>query len=1064
MIGSSENRISYNGNGIATEFAYTFKILEKSDMKVLHVAADGTETLLVSDYYVDMEKNVVLYPGYAPGAEIPEQNRPPILPVGERLVLYREVPITQESALDKHWPFNVIENGLDKLTIICQQIWDRLQRSFYVSESTSTNFDPKVPIEAGKTFRVKDDGTGFEVTEDPGKVIDGATALLKQTTEQAESANEAATNAQNAANTAEKIATDLGLVDEAVQTAVSSAEQASNSATTASNKADVATTQADVATTKASEASTSADTATQKADAASTSAISAAKSYANADAVATQLTEYLATKESLTAPAVDKTLLIEGAAADSKVVGELKSDLYDINNAINIKLPHDQNDGYFIDSAGGWNQNDSFTHSNPIPVDPSVFTKVRIVMENYNQYVSAVAFSESADTSRPTIISSIPMQIDVLEYEVDIPNNAKYMFIAINGINSGKAVNYCKYARFYMNDLIETVHILKPSSVKTETIENGAVTYNKQSFVSMETGNNIYDQSSMIKATGKWYEKLGNIVEIRENEYTGGYACIDIPVDSSKSSLTISAVNKAEHSILHNYFFTDDDSNYIFDASLSTNFKSQITIQIPSGASHLKLNVNAYWYVLLDDNIMVNYGSSALDYEKYHINPVINGLTVPSIESVNSIIEEEVNSRLAYTILKLPRKFDLIVGDTFELFYKGICNVLNTDEYDFEVTFSDGVDRGKGWKKKYEFTPIASDIGTKTLNIIVRDNVGKVIDNGSVNLVINNVPSSPSSEKVILCVGDSLTTGGVWCSELRRRLIATDGSPIGYGLNNIKFIGAKTNADGCKYEGYGGWKFSSYLSPMKSDEFMNIMGTFDKVDADQHSIYRDSNGTQWKLETIESNKIKIIRTSGSTQLPTSGILTWVSGGTQHSDIVYTSSEQANGNPFWNESKNKNDFTSYASKMGVSKIDHCIILLGWNDTGTSETNYKNLAKQFIDGLREEYPNCKITLLGVQVPSRDGFANNYGVGWKYYDKLQFVWNLNQWYQDISDEYENIESINISGQFDTEHNMPAMSINVNIRSSEQVTVQSNGVHPATSGYLQIADAVLRNICSRL
>lgn len=205
MIGSSENRISYNGNGIATEFAYTFKILEKSDMKVLHVAADGTETLLVSDYYVDMEKSVVLYPGYAPGAEIPEQNRPPILPVGERLVLYREVPITQESALDKHWPFNVIENGLDKLTIICQQIWDRLQRSFYVSESTSTNFDPKVPIEAGKTFRVKDDGTGFEVTEDPGKVIDGATALLKQTTEQAEFANEQAVNAQNAAKEVKEI-------------------------------------------------------------------------------------------------------------------------------------------------------------------------------------------------------------------------------------------------------------------------------------------------------------------------------------------------------------------------------------------------------------------------------------------------------------------------------------------------------------------------------------------------------------------------------------------------------------------------------------------------------------------------------------------------------------------------------------------------------------------------------------------------------------------------------------------------------------------------------------------
>ena len=202
MIGSSENRISYNGNGIATEFAYTFKILEKSDMKVLHVAADGNETLLTKDYYVDMDKSVVLYPGYAPGAEIPEQNRPPILPVGERLVLYREVPITQESALDKHWPFNVIEAGLDKLTIICQQLFDRLQRSFYVSESTSTNFDTKVPIEAGKTFRVKDDGTGFEVTEDPAKVLPLAQGVYTQTKEQAEFAKEQADASSEAASAA----------------------------------------------------------------------------------------------------------------------------------------------------------------------------------------------------------------------------------------------------------------------------------------------------------------------------------------------------------------------------------------------------------------------------------------------------------------------------------------------------------------------------------------------------------------------------------------------------------------------------------------------------------------------------------------------------------------------------------------------------------------------------------------------------------------------------------------------------------------------------------------------
>lgn len=177
---------------------------------------------------------------------------------------------------------------------------------------------------------------------DDAKAIKGETETIKVEAEQAKQGAEAAKqdaeqsmlSAQNAANTAEKIASDLGLVEEAVQTAVSSAEQASNSATTASEKADIATAKADVATTKASEASAFATTATQKADVASASATNAAQSYANADAIATQLTEYLATKETLTAPAVDKTLLIEGAAADSKVVGELKNDVENLETIV----------------------------------------------------------------------------------------------------------------------------------------------------------------------------------------------------------------------------------------------------------------------------------------------------------------------------------------------------------------------------------------------------------------------------------------------------------------------------------------------------------------------------------------------------------------------------------------------------------------------------------------------------------------------------------------------------------------------------------------------------------
>lgn len=195
MIAHVDNRITYNGNGNATEFAYQFKILDRTDIKVMLAKPDGSTQILSKDYYVDVEKSVVIYPGYAPGAEIPESERPPVLPAGWRLVLYREVPITQLVRLPEIWPFNVIEAMADKLTIICQQLKDKLSRALTINESSASNIDTTVPWVPGKTFRVSDDGTHLQATEAPGKVIDEAKGLLAETTIKAE---ETATNAQEA--------------------------------------------------------------------------------------------------------------------------------------------------------------------------------------------------------------------------------------------------------------------------------------------------------------------------------------------------------------------------------------------------------------------------------------------------------------------------------------------------------------------------------------------------------------------------------------------------------------------------------------------------------------------------------------------------------------------------------------------------------------------------------------------------------------------------------------------------------------------------------------------------
>lgn len=177
MIANVDNRITYNGNGNATEFAYQFKILDRTDIKVMLTDADGKEKLLTKDYYVDVEKSVVRYPGYAVGAEVPESERPAVLPTGWKLTIYREVPVTQETDLPDQYPFNQVEDIGDKLTMIAQQLTDAASRSLKVNISKSADVDTTIPWANGKSFRINDDGTKVELTEDPAKVLPTAQSL-----------------------------------------------------------------------------------------------------------------------------------------------------------------------------------------------------------------------------------------------------------------------------------------------------------------------------------------------------------------------------------------------------------------------------------------------------------------------------------------------------------------------------------------------------------------------------------------------------------------------------------------------------------------------------------------------------------------------------------------------------------------------------------------------------------------------------------------------------------------------------------------------------------------------
>lgn len=194
LVISDVNQVIYNGDGITTAWPYTFRIIEATDIQLVVKNANGSETKITSDYYVDVNNSTVYYPGYAPGSAPPQADQPPVLVAGQKIIVYRALPVTQEADLGEKWPFEVIENALDKLTMLIQDWRDILNRCLKVRVS-DTNFDATITPVAGRAIQVTANGKGFECVESP-------TSVLAQCVTARDTAVASATSAANSASAA----------------------------------------------------------------------------------------------------------------------------------------------------------------------------------------------------------------------------------------------------------------------------------------------------------------------------------------------------------------------------------------------------------------------------------------------------------------------------------------------------------------------------------------------------------------------------------------------------------------------------------------------------------------------------------------------------------------------------------------------------------------------------------------------------------------------------------------------------------------------------------------------
>lgn len=180
----------YIGNGATTVFSFTFECpAEHPEYIKVYLTQDDGTALATSDYLLDMSNRQITYP--SSGAALPE---------GKKLVIMRELPLQQQMHLVNNGPYFAedIETAFDEAIMAIQQISEKLKRTITMSVDIDGDaFVNEVPFEAGKSFRIADDGKSVVLTEDPARVLPLAQSTLEAATAQAQAAAGYARNADS---------------------------------------------------------------------------------------------------------------------------------------------------------------------------------------------------------------------------------------------------------------------------------------------------------------------------------------------------------------------------------------------------------------------------------------------------------------------------------------------------------------------------------------------------------------------------------------------------------------------------------------------------------------------------------------------------------------------------------------------------------------------------------------------------------------------------------------------------------------------------------------------------
>ena len=184
--------------------------------------------------------------------------------------------------------------------------------------------------------------------------------------------------------------------------------------------------------------------------------------------------------------------------------------------------------------------------------------------------------------------------------------------------------------------------------------------------------------------------------------------------------------------------------------------------------------------------------------------------------------------------------------------------------------------------------------------------------------------------------------------------------------------------------------------------------------------------------------------------------------------TYLNTESASGiiNPFYNPTTETFDFNYYLTENTIDTPDYVIINLGINDmfAQTTDSGMETTATAVLDRLNtiigniHDYSSDIQIGLCVTIPpcyEQQAFGDDYGVG---QTRQRYKKNIVYFASEMIKRYKDSTTVSlvpINVNLDTEYNFGTETIAVNSRNEQTITVQNSGVHPASSGYYQIADS---------